>query len=89
MNGGPFQGDFFDPKPAINQFAGQRPKEVEFRTENKTGGLMPVPTAYRPRGESGLPVSNLLPQLGECIDDICVIRSMHCTIRIMGRCCFR
>ena len=51
MNGGPFQGDFFDPKPAINQFAGQRPKEVEFRTENKTGGLMPVPTAYRPRGE--------------------------------------
>ena len=37
MNGGPFQADFFDPKPAINQFAGQRPKEVEFRTENKTG----------------------------------------------------
>ena len=78
MNGGPFQGDFFDPKPAINQFAGQRPKEVEFRTENKTGGLMPVPYGYRPRGESGLPVSDLLPQIGACIDDICVIRSLHC-----------
>ncbi|MBC7820518.1 MAG: DUF1501 domain-containing protein [Planctomycetaceae bacterium] len=78
MNGGPFQADFFDPKPAINQFAGQRPKEVEFRTENKTGGLMPVPNGYRPRGESGLPVSDLLPQIGECIDDICVIRSLHC-----------
>ncbi len=78
MNGGPFQADFFDPKPAINQFAGQRPKEVEFRTENKTGGLMPVPYGYRPRGESGLPVSDLLPQIGECIDDICVIRSLHC-----------
>ena len=78
MNGGPFQADFFDPKPAINQFAGQRPKEVEFRTENKTGGLMPVPYPYRPRGESGLPVSDLLPQIGECIDDICVIRSLHC-----------
>ena len=78
MNGGPFQGDFFDPKPAINQFAGQRPKEVEFRTENKTGGLMPVPYGYRPRGESGLPVSDLLPQIGSCIDDICVIRSLHC-----------
>jgi hypothetical protein len=78
MNGGPFQGDFFDPKPAINQFAGQRPKEVEFRTENKTGGLMPVPYEYRPRGESGLPVSDLLPQIGSCIDDLCVIRSLHC-----------
>ena len=78
MNGGPFQGDFFDPKPAINQYAGQRPKEVEFRTENKTGGLMPVPFSFRPRGECGLPVSDLLPQLGECIDDMCVIRSMHC-----------
>src|SRR5262249_41921716 len=24
MNGGPFQADFFDPKPKINEFAGQR-----------------------------------------------------------------
>ncbi len=78
MNGGPFQADFFDPKPAINEFAGQRPKEVEFRTENKTGGLMPVPTRFRPHGECGLPVSDLLPHLAECIDDLCVIRSMHC-----------
>jgi uncharacterized protein DUF1501 len=77
MNGGPFQADFFDPKPALNQFAGQRPKEVEFRTENKTGGLLAVPFGFRPCGECGLPVSDLLPRLGECIDDICVIRSMH------------
>ena len=77
MNGGPFQADLFDPKPALNQFTGQRPSEVEFRTENETGGLKPVPTGFRNCGESGLPVSELLPQLGECIDDICVIRSMH------------
>ncbi len=77
MNGGPFQADFFDPKPALNQFAGQRPKEVEFRTENKTGGLLAVPFGFQPHGECGLPVSDLLPRLGECIDDICVIRSMH------------
>lgn len=25
MNGGPFQGDLFDPKPEINRCAGQRP----------------------------------------------------------------
>src|SRR5436853_3319935 len=43
LNGGPFQADLFDPKPAINQYAGQRPAAVELRTENQTGGLMPVP----------------------------------------------
>src|SRR3954447_8111637 len=73
MNGGPFQADLFDPKPELNKFAGQRPAEVQFRTENETGGLMPVPTGFRNCGQSGLPVSELLPKLGECIDDICVL----------------
>jgi hypothetical protein len=77
MNGGPFQADLFDPKPAINQFAGQRPKQVEFRTENATGGLMPVPFSFQERGESGLPVSELLPRLGDHADDLCVIRSLY------------
>src|SRR5262245_57214281 len=72
MNGGPFQGDLFDPKPALNDFAGQRPAEVEFRTENETGGLMGVPFKFEPHGESGLPVSELLPRLGQCIDDMCI-----------------
>src|SRR5579864_1727808 len=47
MNGGPFGPDLFDPKPAINRFAGQRPAAVQLRTENQTGGLMPVAFAYR------------------------------------------
>jgi hypothetical protein len=77
MNGGPFGPDLLDPKPAINQFAGQRPKAVELRTENQTGGLMPVPFKFRPCGQSGVEVSELLPKLGACIDDICVLRSLH------------
>jgi hypothetical protein len=77
MNGGPFQGDLFDPKPAINKYAGQRPKAVELRTENKTGGLMAVPFAYRRCGKSGLEMSDLVPRLARCADDLCVIRSMH------------
>src|SRR3954454_22907564 len=47
MNGGPFQADLFDPKPELNKFAGQRPAEVQFRTENETGGVMAVPTGFR------------------------------------------
>src|SRR6516165_10046149 len=42
MNGGPFGPDLFDPKPSINRHAGQRPAAVQLRTENQTGGLMPV-----------------------------------------------
>ncbi len=77
MNGGPFSPDLFDPKPAINKYAGQRPKEVELRTENQTGGLMPVPFKFAKCGKSGIEVSELLPHLGKCIDDVCVIRSLH------------
>src|SRR5688572_6731293 len=77
MNGGPFGPDLLDPKPAINQYAGQRPAAVELRTENQTGGLMPVPFRFAPQGKSGIPVSELLPRLGGCIDDICVLRSLY------------
>jgi hypothetical protein len=77
MNGGPFQADFFDPKPKINEFAGQRPEAVQLRTENATGGLMTVPVAFQPRGQSGLEISDLLPKLSRHADDLCVIRSLH------------
>src|SRR5438105_1117848 len=74
MNGGPFGPDLFDPKPAINQYAGQRPQAVRLRTENQTGGLMPVPFQFRRCGQGGLAVSELLPRLGACADDLCVLR---------------
>jgi hypothetical protein len=50
MNGGPFQGDFFDPKPALEKFAGERPAEVDLRTERATAGLLPSPFKFQPRG---------------------------------------
>jgi hypothetical protein len=77
MNGGPFAPDLFDPKPAINKHAGQRPKEVDLRTENQTGGLMPVPFKFNRCGKSGLEISELLPHLSRCADDLYVIRSLH------------
>jgi hypothetical protein len=77
MNGGPFQADTFDPKPALLKYAGQRPEGANLRTERPTGGLLPSPYKFIPRGESGVPVSELLPKIGDHIDDICVLRSMH------------
>ncbi|MDA1014557.1 MAG: DUF1501 domain-containing protein [Planctomycetota bacterium] len=77
MNGGPFQADLFDPKPALLKYAGQRPEGADLVTERPTGGLLPSPFKFRPRGESGVPVSDLLPHISQHIDDICVLRSLH------------
>src|SRR5688500_17095613 len=75
MNGGPFQADFFDPKPALAQYEGQRPDAVNLRTERATAGLLASPFKFEPRGESGVPISELLPRLAEHADELCVIRS--------------
>jgi hypothetical protein len=32
---------------------------------------------FRPRGQSGLPISDFLPHLAECADELCVVRSVH------------
>jgi hypothetical protein len=78
MNGGPFGPDLLDPKPLAAKHEGQRPSELDaFRTERKTAGLMPSPFRFEPRGESGVQVSELLPHFSGCIDDVCVLKSVH------------
>ena len=78
MNGGPFGPDLFDPKPLAAKYEGQRPSELDaFRTERKTAGLMPSPFQFEPKGQSGLPVSELLPHFSTCIDDVCVLKSVY------------
>ena len=77
MNGGPFQCDMFDPKPEINRLAGTRPAGADLRTERPTGALMAVPFEFAKHGQSGLEISELLPNTAACADELCVIRSMH------------
>ena len=80
MNGGPSQVDTFDPKPALEKYNGQRPPGAELKTERRTGGLLMSPFKFQKYGQSGIEVSDLFPRVGSCIDDICVIRSMHTNI---------
>ncbi|MEN8678803.1 MAG: DUF1501 domain-containing protein [Akkermansiaceae bacterium] len=77
MNGGPSQVDTFDPKPALEKYHGQRPPGAERKTERRTGGLFKSPFQFKQSGQSGIPVSEIFPEVAKCIDDICVIRSMH------------
>ena len=90
MNGGPFQADLFDPKPALAKYAGQRPEAANLRTERPTGGLLPSPFQFSPQGESGVPVSELLPKSRASTSTTCACCG-RCTptIRIMARRCCR
>jgi hypothetical protein len=80
MKGGPSQVDTFDPKPLLDRddgkpFPGAKPR-VQFA---QTGALLKSPWEFREHGQSGLPVSDLFPHVAHCVDDLCVIRSLHGT----------
>jgi hypothetical protein len=77
MGGGPSHVDLFDPKPRLAADHGkpvpfEKPKLARTTTEN----LMASPFAFRRRGQSGIEVSDLLPNVAECVDDLCVVRSV-------------
>jgi hypothetical protein len=76
MNGGPSHVDTFDPKPALKQYEGQQPSGDLYK-KSKGSGFMASPYRFAPCGESGIEVSESLPNIGRIIDDCCVIRSMH------------
>ena len=73
MPGGPSQVDTFDPKPQLTRDHGKpSPKLYLGQTRN----LLASPWKFSKQGESGLDVSELFPHVGECVDQLCVIRSM-------------
>jgi hypothetical protein len=80
MNGGPSHVDTFDPKPLLARYAGQALPRENLRTERRTGAAFPSPFKFRRYGQSGIEVSELFPHVASCIDDICVIRSMHADV---------
>jgi hypothetical protein len=78
MPGGPSHVDLFDPKPRLAIDNGKPlPFEKPKLERTKTGNLLASPWKFAKHGRSGVEVSELLPRTASCIDDICVIRSMH------------
>ena len=70
--------DTWDYKPELVRRDGQplpgKDKLVTFQGEN--GNLARSPYAFKPRGESGKYVSDLLPRLAELADEMCFVHSM-------------
>jgi len=81
MHGGPSHVDLFDQKPALVKYGGKPlPKSfgnVMTRRNVAKNPLMPPVKPFRKRGESGLEISDFLPHISQCADELCVLRSCH------------
>ena len=82
MEGGPSQMDLFDPKPALQKYHGQSlpasmTKDLKLAFTKPTAKVLGSPRVFTPHGQSGMMLSDYLPNLGTCADDICMVRSMY------------
>jgi hypothetical protein len=76
MNGGPSHVDSFDYKPKLQEMDG---KTGEGQWNGVKGKFMGSPFKFEKKGQAGIEVSEIFPHIGNRIDDICVINSMHTT----------
>lgn len=97
LSGGVSHMETFDPKPALDKFAGKTyvdtglPNPIQSpyylsRSRSVVGDdrqvftkIFPLQVGYRKHGESGMEVSDWLPNLAGCVDDLCMVRSMWTT----------
>jgi len=81
MHGGPSHVDLFDPKPDLVKLGGQPIPEsfgmVMTRRKVAENPLLAPIKPLRPRGQSGIEVSDFLPQIAQHADELCVIRSLN------------
>ena len=66
MDGGPSQVDTFDPKPRLTPEHGQPFKmKMEPTQFNNNGNTLGCPWKFKQYGQSGMPVSDLFPHVGD------------------------
>jgi uncharacterized protein (DUF1501 family) len=83
LAGAPSHVDLYDPKPVLNERHGKPlPKsmtdKIRFAFIKKNSAtLMGSPRKFTKHGQCGMELSDLLPHVGSCADDIALVRSMH------------
>jgi uncharacterized protein (DUF1501 family) len=83
MWGGPSHIDLFDPKPQLAIRDGQSIPESVLKNaqfpfvKKETARLQGSPFKFRKFGKSGTEFSELLPHIGNCADDIALVRTLH------------
>ncbi len=77
MDGGPSQVDTWDPKPQLQKDDGKPfAMEIEPTQFNNVGTTLGSPWKFARYGESGIPVSELFPNVAQHVDELAVVRSM-------------
>ena len=77
VSGGPSTLDLFDPKPLLQKYDGRAaPFEIKGRALNGSQRVLATPWRFQRFGETGRPVSELLPQFSRVVDEIAFVRSM-------------
>ncbi|HEV2688888.1 MAG TPA: DUF1501 domain-containing protein [Bryobacteraceae bacterium] len=71
LSGGMSHVDSFDPKPKLAEY------QRDGKTAENNRKLLGSPWASKPRGQSGLEITDLFPNIAECADDLCLVRTMH------------
>ena len=98
MLGGTSHLESFDPKPAVDKYAGLTIDESPFKSSvldspfyrknvrdfagtprALMAKLYPTQVGFRRRGNSGIEVSDWWPHIGDCVDDLAIVRSMWTT----------
>ena len=82
MEGAPSQMDLFDPKPELQRWNGKplpesRTKDLKLAFIKPTAKVLGSTFKFQKHGQCGMELSELVPHLATCADDICLVRSMH------------
>jgi hypothetical protein len=81
MSGGPSHVDLYDPKPDLVKLAGQPIPESfgTFKTRRAVAKnkLLPPCREFRPRGQSGIEISDFLPNIANWADEMCLFRGCY------------
>lgn len=80
MRGGPSHVDTFDHKPMLKKHEGKSPGTVKGGPNQNGRKLKPSPWEFKQHGESGLPISDLYPNLAKQADELCLINGAHTTL---------
>jgi hypothetical protein len=86
MSGAASQCDTFDYKPALIERHGQKfdPGGTVELFQSDPGACMKAPWDWKPRGRCGKMISNLVPHIGSCADDIAFVHSMVSKSNVHG-----
>jgi hypothetical protein len=81
MSGGPSHLETFDPKPDLQRLHGERLPDSFGRVKTRRGvdknKLLATKRRFQKFGQAGIEVSDFLPHLASCVDDICFLRGCY------------